>query len=204
MNQPNPASPTQETRQRIITSALEMFSRLGYAQATTRALAEAAGVNEVTLFRHFGHKKNLLFACIEQRNEAGFAANFESILTGNYADDILRMARLQIKDMQASKEILRLLICEARTIPELRQALAAGSRQNLARLSAYFQRQIDAGIVLPYLSADVLASAFDSLFSTNLLYETFFQASISPWLAGDEMVRNLVDIFVRGTQKVLA
>ena len=53
-----------DTRQRILTSALEVFLDKGYAAATTRAIAQHAGVNEVTLFRHFGNKLNLVAAII--------------------------------------------------------------------------------------------------------------------------------------------
>jgi len=49
-------------RQRILETARELFSRQGITQTTTRQIAEAAGVHEVTLFRHFGSKQGLLLA----------------------------------------------------------------------------------------------------------------------------------------------
>jgi len=48
-----------ETRNRILDSALRLFSAEGYTEVTTKAIADAAGVNEVTLFRHFGRKRDL-------------------------------------------------------------------------------------------------------------------------------------------------
>jgi AcrR family transcriptional regulator len=192
---------TQEnTRQRMITAAMQLFGKVGYSQASTRAIAEAAGVNEVTLFRHFGNKKNLLMACIETFNASSFAAKFEAELTGDYSEDILRMAHLQIQDTAANFEILRLLLCDARNVPELREAMLAGGRGNLDRISGYFQRQIDAGVVRSDIPADVLASAFDGLFSTNVIFENFFQANLSPRLPAEEIIRPLVDLFVRGTR----
>jgi AcrR family transcriptional regulator len=192
---------TQEnTRQRMITAAMQLFGKVGYSQASTRAIAEAAGVNEVTLFRHFGNKKNLLMACIETFNASSFAAKFEAELTGDYSEDILRMADLQIQDTAANFEILRLLLCDARNVPELREAMLAGGRGNLDRISGYFQRQIDAGVVRSDIPADVLASAFDGLFSTNVIFENFFQANLSPRLPAEEIIRPLVDLFVRGTR----
>jgi AcrR family transcriptional regulator len=189
----------EDTRQRIIAAALELFGKVGYAQTTTRAIAEAAGVNEVTLFRHFGSKKNLLFACVEARNAQGFSATFESGLTGKYPQDILHMAKLQMQDTSANVEMLRLLFCDARNIPELRDAMLTGSRSNLARLSRYFQRQIQGGAIQPGLNADLLAYTFDSLFSTNIIFEYLFQGSLSPAVAGDQALLPLVDLFVRGT-----
>ena len=43
------------TTERLLSAALEVFSRDGLA-ATTREIARAAGVNETTLFRQFATK----------------------------------------------------------------------------------------------------------------------------------------------------
>lgn len=54
-----------DTHQRILEAALEEFVRKGYKGSITRAIAERADVNEVTLFRHFGSKLELLRAAVE-------------------------------------------------------------------------------------------------------------------------------------------
>jgi AcrR family transcriptional regulator len=190
----------EDTRQRIIAAAMQLFGQVGYSQATTRGIAEAAGVNEVTLFRHFGSKKNLLVACIDAHNAAGFSATFEKELTGDYPEDIYRMAIGLNQDTLANMEVLRLLICDTRNLPDLREALLAGGRANMARLRRYFQQQIDAGVIRPGISAEALSSAFNSLFSSDLLFENLFQGSLIPEVTSEEMVRPLVDLFVRGTQ----
>lgn len=48
------------TRETILAAALDAYSKFGFRGATTRRIAEAAGVNEVTIFRHFGSKDALL------------------------------------------------------------------------------------------------------------------------------------------------
>ncbi len=189
-----------ETRQRIISAALQLFGQVGYSQATTRAIASAAGVNEVTLFRHFGNKKNLLFACMQAFNETGFAASFETELTGDYADDLLSMATRQMEDTRGKLDMLRMLLCDSRNVPELREALLSGARGNLSRLSAYFQQQVQAGHVRTDLDPEVLAFAFDSLFSTSLLVESMFQQPLTPRLSPEALIHPLIDLFVRATQ----
>ena len=52
----------QSTRQRLLTTAKDLFARQGITQTTTRQIADEAGVNEVTLFRHFHTKQGLLLA----------------------------------------------------------------------------------------------------------------------------------------------
>jgi AcrR family transcriptional regulator len=50
------------TRQTLIQAALEVFGRRGYAQATTREIAQLAGVAEGTIYRHFPDKQALFHA----------------------------------------------------------------------------------------------------------------------------------------------
>ncbi|WES63050.1 helix-turn-helix domain containing protein [Microbacter sp. GSS18] len=53
-------SKTERTREALLTAALELFAERGYAGATTAAIAERAGVSEMTLFRHFPTKDALV------------------------------------------------------------------------------------------------------------------------------------------------
>lgn len=57
-----PVEHESDTRQRLLKAALEEFILSGYKGASTRAITERAGVNEVTLFRQFGSKQGLLKA----------------------------------------------------------------------------------------------------------------------------------------------
>lgn len=54
-----------ELRDRILGAAAEVYSETGFRGATTRRIAERAGVNEITLFRHFGSKTRLLREAIQ-------------------------------------------------------------------------------------------------------------------------------------------
>jgi TetR/AcrR family transcriptional regulator, transcriptional repressor of aconitase len=50
---------SDERRKAIVTAAVPLFARKGFAGTTTRELAEAAGISEALLFRHFPSKKHL-------------------------------------------------------------------------------------------------------------------------------------------------
>jgi AcrR family transcriptional regulator len=47
-------------RDQLLEAAVQVYAESGYHGATTRRIAAAAGVNEITLFRHFGSKDVLL------------------------------------------------------------------------------------------------------------------------------------------------
>ncbi len=72
-----------DTHERIIKAAKELFEKKGFAAATTKEIADLAGVSEVTLFRHFESKRRLfeeaLHSCLHPfrideylENEAAF------------------------------------------------------------------------------------------------------------------------------------
>lgn len=65
IGQPPPTEPTRARRPRgavrglLLDAARDLFARQDYRSTTTREIAEAAGVSEHLLFRHFGSKANL-------------------------------------------------------------------------------------------------------------------------------------------------
>ncbi|MDK7302963.1 TetR/AcrR family transcriptional regulator [Aerococcus urinae] len=48
----------------ILQASIDLFADYGYSNTSTKEIAGRAGVGEGTLFKHFGSKQNLLFACI--------------------------------------------------------------------------------------------------------------------------------------------
>src|ERR687896_2444512 len=51
--------PGSDSRDRILEAAARVYAQYGFRGATTRLIAQEAGVNEVTLFRLFGSKAQL-------------------------------------------------------------------------------------------------------------------------------------------------
>lgn len=57
------------TRHRLIEATADVVRDVGYAGATTKAIAKAAGVSEGTIYRHFSHKHELFLAAAMAPNE---------------------------------------------------------------------------------------------------------------------------------------
>jgi AcrR family transcriptional regulator len=64
-----PATPTGETRARILRAARRCFAECGYARATNRQIADAAGVTAAALYNHFRSKTALFIAVFEEAQE---------------------------------------------------------------------------------------------------------------------------------------
>lgn len=65
---PTKPAPTgqEEIQQAVTHAARQLFASRPYGDVTTRAIAEAAGVNLGLLHRHFGSKENILKAVFDQ------------------------------------------------------------------------------------------------------------------------------------------
>lgn len=53
-------------RDRILGTARDLFHRHGYRGVGVDAIAEAAGTNKMTLYRHFGSKDDLIVECLQR------------------------------------------------------------------------------------------------------------------------------------------
>ena len=58
-----------DVREQLLLAALRVYGTAGTRGATTRRIAQEAGVNEVTLFRHFGSKDALLRDAVQSTYE---------------------------------------------------------------------------------------------------------------------------------------
>ena len=63
-------------RERIVAAACNLFHSHGIRGIGVEAIAEAAGTNKMTLYRHFGSKDDLIVECLEK-----VAADAEAIWT---------------------------------------------------------------------------------------------------------------------------
>ena len=64
----------EERRLQIAQVAMRLFSERGFRGTTTKEIAQAAGVSEAIIFRHFATKDDLYTAIIDLKSCAGFAA----------------------------------------------------------------------------------------------------------------------------------
>jgi AcrR family transcriptional regulator len=72
-------------RQRILAAARELFYRRGIHAVGVDAIAEAAGTNKMTLYRHFASKDVLVAACLSELTQE-FDAAWSSIAATHVGD----------------------------------------------------------------------------------------------------------------------
>ncbi|BBZ48470.1 TetR/AcrR family transcriptional regulator [Mycobacterium heidelbergense] len=62
-------TPASSARERILSSAYDLFSRRGIRAVGTDEVIERAGVARATLYRHFATKNDLVLAVLQRREE---------------------------------------------------------------------------------------------------------------------------------------
>jgi AcrR family transcriptional regulator len=106
------AKSPEETRERILGAAREVIARKGKRGATTREIADVAGVNEATIFRHFGTKEALIVAVAQHFCGFGALRDVASHLHGDLAEDLLALGQTMMKRMESQMDMIRWSLVE--------------------------------------------------------------------------------------------
>jgi AcrR family transcriptional regulator len=189
----------EETRTRILTATREIFERNGTRGTTTREVAVRAGVNEATLFRHFGSKAALIGA---MREEACGFEEFRNLLTGldgrDIGSDVRMMARLAVRRMEAQRALMCIAVAEEATAPASASLDAPewrGPRNVLALLVDYFAARA---------AEDRICG--DPPLLARILMGMMFQLVVARKLWGNDpvdptVIDAIVDVFLNGVER---
>ncbi len=185
-------------RQRLMEAARAEFSDKGIESATTRGIAERAGCNEVTIFRHFESKQNLLAAVVQETSE-----EFSSLcecrgeFSGDPRKDLERFAQVYNASLERCEGMARALVGDGHRRPTLCKELVGDVIEPFHRsIACYLDRLKTEGLVRQDLNSTAFAEVFTSSLFGGLLRRT---SGLSD-LDRDAWLRETVDIFVHGIE----
>ncbi|MCC4767282.1 TetR family transcriptional regulator [Methanosarcina sp. DH1] len=199
----------EDTEQRILDAALRVFASEGYTGATTRKIAEEANVAEVTLFRKFKSKENLLkevlisnrtvFSSLEElfhifQNEKDADLETELRILGK---NIAKAMKDKKKDSKR-RMFMFMLFEEGRRRPEVSEALLSFLQLNIKPLSEYFDLQIKNGKMRTINSRSAAITFVSYFVYTSLLREVFGDSLLGDY---NEEIERFIDIFTKGILK---
>lgn len=186
------------TKARLIEAATQVFASAGLQGATTREIARVAGVNEVTLFRHFTSKEQLLKAVIEYT----LALQTEALAhpdewTQDLRIDLTHYAQLYNNMLEAQEDLIRTFIGEAKRHPEAGRRIMQDAAKSLkARLVDYLRHGQTRGTVRSDLDLVSSIDMFTGMLLAGMLRRS---AALTPLsYSSDDYIENSVEIFVRG------
>jgi AcrR family transcriptional regulator len=114
------------TRERILDAAVELFGRQGYSRTSVGEIEAAAGLvpRSGALYKHFASKRALLEAAVTRRarvaDEAG--VQVDTVSTGDVRAEVELAGRLSLRIVADDQALLRIVMREGDTFPELRDA----------------------------------------------------------------------------------
>lgn len=141
----------------VYDAAIATIQQEGYAGATTKKIAQAAGIHEVTLFRRFQSKAELL-ARVMQHESASFGGPKGVRSTGNLKGDLIRVLTAYANLLQRRGPILPILLAELPRHPELAELLEypRSILGNVATMIRGYQKRGELIEEDPMLSVSVL------------------------------------------------
>jgi AcrR family transcriptional regulator len=123
--QPMTSTATQVSRQKLLEAAMRVFAESGLRGATTRRIAEAAGVNEVTLFRQFKSKTALINEVAElyaqKRSEEALPSGPVSPLR-----ELSEWCDAHLAILRDSRNMIRKCMAEIHELPHMADSMRAG------------------------------------------------------------------------------
>jgi len=163
----------EATRARLIEATRDVVREVGYARASTRAIAAAAGVAEGTIYRHFPDKASLFFATVLESNTSVVAWVAElparagaGTVEGNLTDAAVQLVSLRDQilplelaiaaDPELSAQRLQAMAAAGTSLPPgPPEALAAylAAEQRLGRVRADIEAREAATLLLAVLFA---------------------------------------------------
>lgn len=190
------------TRARILKAATEVFAQEGLQGATTREIARVAGVNEVTIFRHFSSKEQLLGAVIQQATALqAEALAHQDEWTQNLNIDLAHYAHLYNHMLEGHEALIRTFIGEAHRHPEAyRQVLLEAAQPLREKLITYLRNGQKRGTVREDVALEPAIDLFSSMLLGGMLRRTGAKSTIG--YSSQLYIEMCVDIFVRGISPI--
>jgi TetR/AcrR family transcriptional regulator len=95
-----------DRRLQIAQTAMRLFSERGFRGTTTKEIAQAAGVSEAIIFRHFATKEDLYSAIIDLKSCAGFAAGLAASAQTQEAScpRVVEQVRARVAEAMAARD----------------------------------------------------------------------------------------------------
>lgn len=145
-----------DTRAELLKAAAAVFSQHGFRGSTTRRIADAAGVNEVTLFRYFKSKEALLQEAIANCSEGPCATLLPE--TPSYPErEIADWTASLIARLRSRSSIIRKCMSEIEERPEMIATAVSTPLRAASELAAYLRKLKALEATDPDL--DILAAA---------------------------------------------
>lgn len=185
-----------DTRQRLLDAAAEVFSERGYDGAGVQEIARRAGLTTGAIYSRFAGKAELLREVVLSRSDDELDELFNQHRFEGHASDIIRVAGSHLveradPDARTGNALLLEAFVAARRDPEIRVAVKAVLEDRAARLAEIFEAAKADGSMDPSVDTDAAVRFAHAVGLGFLLYDAIGVdlPSPEPW---EDLITRLV------------
>ena len=166
-----------DTRTAILNAAVQVFSQHGFRGSTTRRIADAAAVNEVTIFRYFGSKEALLQEAISASEEKAFSNSLPDEPV-NPIEELGEWSSAVVSHLEARSSVIRKCMGELEERPELTARASEFPTRATNDLCTYFMKLKSLGFTNEEFEPNVassmlIAEIFHDAMSREMMLDIF-------------------------------
>jgi AcrR family transcriptional regulator len=157
------------TKQQILSSALDFFSRHGYSGASIRQIAHEVGIRESAVYNHYKSKEEIFGAILAQFNSKKIS---QSILSDDLLDDLsepekflTNFAKRLIQDWDSPDErkFIRVLLMEQFTRIGQKELSTTGYLNELRSICKLIFKEMIKNNIIKNFDSTTLADEFVGL-----------------------------------------
>lgn len=193
--------PAPDRKKQLLEIAMKLFSDKGFDGTSTREIAEAAGVNEALIFRHFRSKEDLFWAVLSDRVERrGRNHRIRELAKseGDFREVIVAIAETLLDRTDDDAAVTRLLFYSALRNRELsHRFFRTYGQEKIEMLADHIRVGIAAGH-LRAVNPAIAARSFLGMIVYHYLVEEVFGVPHAQTLSTRELAEELVSIFIEG------
>jgi AcrR family transcriptional regulator len=190
-----------KTRQRLLDSALTLFSQRGYSATGIREILQASEVTQPTLYHHFADKASLLQALIEQHYGESHRQLVEILATEpSVAGKLLAFAKSSFEHCCIDPRVPRLMFQTyfGPVVPEIDGVLDKLTERRFRMVVAIMKDGIHTG-ELSLSNPEFLALSFCSMVDQPL--NLFSRKTRPKRYLTPALAQAIVDLFLKGASK---
>ncbi|MGH7663121.1 MAG: TetR/AcrR family transcriptional regulator [Gemmatimonadaceae bacterium] len=185
-----------ENREKILQAAADVYAEFGFRGATTRRIANAADVNEVTLFRIFGSKEALIAEAIKC-SSLGIETPVLPDSPVNPEPELTLWATGHLARLRKRCPLMKTMMAELGERPEVCQSASEGPIRASEQLCSYVRALRSAGLAAADIHVEtacamLLGALFADAMGRDMMPSIFPQpAEAAPRLYSELFLRSI-------------
>ncbi|MFD0586493.1 TetR/AcrR family transcriptional regulator [Paenibacillus sp. GCM10027627] len=176
-------------------AAIDLMAEKGYKGVSTKEIAAAAGVSEMTLFRNFGSKQNLLESAVERYHySVEMSSLFTEKVIWELRADLLMISGMYHELMNRNRKLF-LIVLSDNELAGIREQAQKHPRTLLELLTDYFNDMQRKGKLV---TIDAEAQAITFMWMNYGAFMTqLFGASSMTTVSLERFMESSIELFVK-------